>query len=48
VGGRFSTGEDHFGDDVDLGPEPAEPEVVAKRWREISGEGSGREWTAAA
>ena len=43
VGGRFSTGEYHFGDDVDLGPEPAEPEVIAERWREISGEGSGRQ-----
>ncbi len=38
AGGRFSTAECQFSDDVDLGPEPVEPEVVAKRWREISGQ----------
>ncbi len=38
AGGRFSTAAVQSGDDVDLGPEPVEPEVVAKHWREISGQ----------
>jgi len=38
AGGRFSTATCHFGDDVDLGAEPVEPEVVAEHWREISGQ----------
>ncbi len=37
AGGRFSTAAFQSGDDVDLGPEPVEPEVVAQHWREISG-----------
>jgi NAD(P)-dependent dehydrogenase (short-subunit alcohol dehydrogenase family)/pimeloyl-ACP methyl ester carboxylesterase len=36
AGGRFSTGEYHFSDDVDLGSEPGEPEMLAEHWREIS------------
>ncbi|MGH7333321.1 MAG: SDR family NAD(P)-dependent oxidoreductase [Candidatus Rokuibacteriota bacterium] len=36
AGGRFSTAECHFGEDVDLGPEPVGPEMVAAHWREIS------------
>ena len=38
AGGRFSTAACHFGDEVDLGAEPVEPEVVAEHWREISGQ----------
>ncbi len=37
AGGRFSTVTCHFGDEVDLGAEPVEPEVVAEHWREILG-----------
>jgi len=35
AGGRFSTVEYHFGGDVDLGPEPVVPEIVAEHWRNI-------------
>jgi NAD(P)-dependent dehydrogenase (short-subunit alcohol dehydrogenase family) len=35
AGGRFSTVEYHFGGDVDLGPEPVGPEIVAEHWRNI-------------
>jgi len=41
AGGRFSTGEYHFGDGVDFGPEPVEPETLAERWREVSGSAVG-------
>lgn len=36
AGGRFGIAECQFHDDVDLGPEPVEPEVVAQHWREIA------------
>ncbi len=38
AGGRFSTAAWYFGDDVDLGPEPVEPEVVVEHWRAIWGQ----------
>jgi NAD(P)-dependent dehydrogenase (short-subunit alcohol dehydrogenase family) len=36
-GGEFSVARWTSSDDVDLGREPAEPEVIAERWAEIEG-----------
>jgi NAD(P)-dependent dehydrogenase (short-subunit alcohol dehydrogenase family) len=37
-GGRFSVVRWSFGDEVDLGPQPASPDEIARRWPEIAGD----------
>jgi NAD(P)-dependent dehydrogenase (short-subunit alcohol dehydrogenase family) len=38
AGGRFSIGGWERGDAVDLGPSPATPEDIARRWRDLEGD----------